>query len=117
MRDAQDLAELNGKNITNICGDVNTELPRLTEKLADKRVTMVVDPPRKGLGEKVCNTILNANADNIVYISCDSATLARDLAMLTVKYNVTYAEPYDLFPQTDQVETVVLLTCTENKDQ
>ncbi len=117
VRDAQDLAELNSKNITNICGDVNTELPRLMEKLADKRVTMVVDPPRKGLGEKVCNTILNTNVDNIVYISCDSATLARDLAMLTAKYNVTYAEPYDLFPQTDQVETVVLLTCTENKDQ
>lgn len=109
VRDAQDLAQLNGRKITNICGDVNAELPRLTERLKDKRVTMVVDPPRKGLGETVCNTILQANVDNVVYISCDSATLARDLAMLSAKYDVTYVEPYDLFPQTEQIETVVRL--------
>ncbi len=70
---------------------------------------MVVDPPRKGLGETVCNTILSAQVDNIVYVSCDSATLARDIAQLSAGYKVTYVEPYDLFPQTDQVETVVLL--------
>lgn len=99
----------NSPNVTNICGDVNVELPKLTAEHAGKTITMVVDPPRKGLGENICNTILQANVDNIVYISCDSATLARDLAMLSAKYNVSYVEPYDMFPNTDQVETMVCL--------
>lgn len=99
----------NSPNVTNICGDVNVELPKLTAEHAGKTITMVVDPPRKGLGENICNTILQADVDNIVYISCDSATLARDLAMLSAKYNVSYVEPYDMFPNTDQVETMVCL--------
>lgn len=109
VEDAEQLAKLNGKHITNICGDANEELPRLTAKLANKRITMVVDPPRKGLGEKICDTILSAEVDNVVYISCDSATLARDLAQLSASYDITYVEPYDMFPQTDQVETLVHL--------
>lgn len=108
--DANELAKLNGKNITNICGDANIELPKLTKKLKGKRITMVVDPPRKGLGEKVCSTIISADVDNVVYVSCDSATLARDLAQLSSSYDVTYVEPYDLFPQTDQIETLVHLS-------
>lgn len=99
----------NSPNVTNICGDVNVELPKLTAEHAGKTITMVVDPPRKGLGENICNTILQANVDNIVYISCDSATLARDLSVLSAKYNVSYVEPYDMFPNTDQVETMVCL--------
>ena len=110
VEDAKALAELNGKHITNICGDANVELPKLTKRLSGKRITMVVDPPRKGLGEKICDTIISANVDNVVYVSCDSATLARDLAMLAQAYDVTYVEPYDLFPQTDQVETLVHLS-------
>lgn len=100
----------NSPNVTNVCGDVNVELPKLTAKHADKTITMVVDPPRKGLGENICNTILNANVDNVVYVSCDSATLARDLAQLSAKYDVTFVQPYDMFPNTDQVETIVCLT-------
>ena len=100
----------NAPNVTNICGDVNVELPKLTQELAGKTITMVVDPPRKGLGENICNTILQANVDNIVYISCDSATLARDLNMLSTKYTINYVEPYDMFPNTDNVETLCYLT-------
>ena len=106
---ARETAALNGKRITNVCGDVNVELPRLTEKLKGKRITLVVDPPRKGLGPAVCDTILRSDADNMVYISCDSATLARDLTALSVNYDVTYVRPFDMFPQTDNVETVVHL--------
>lgn len=113
--DAEELAKLNGKRITNICGDANVELPKLTKRLSGKRITMVVDPPRKGLGETICNTIISANVDNIVYISCDSATLARDLAQLSSFYNVTYVEPYDMFPQSDQIETVVRLVNKTHK--
>lgn len=109
IEDAKELAKLNNKSIVNICGDANVELPKLTKRLADKRITMVVDPPRKGLGQAICDTILSANVDNVVYISCDSATLARDLAQLSSAYDITYVEPYDMFPQTDQVETLVHL--------
>lgn len=110
VEDAKELARLNGKRIINICGDVNVELPKLTGRLGDKRITMVVDPPRKGLGEQICRTVISANVNNLVYISCDSATLARDLAVLSQAYDVVYVRPYDMFPQTDQVETVALLT-------
>ena len=100
----------NSPRVTNICGDVNVELPKLTTQLKGKTITMVVDPPRKGLGENICNTILQADVDNIVYISCDSATLSRDLSLLSTKYNVAYIQPYDMFPNTDNVETLVWLT-------
>lgn len=114
VTDANEMVLLNGSpRVTNICGDVNVELPKIVESNAGKRLTLVVDPPRKGLGEGICNTILNANVDNVVYVSCDSATLARDLALLTTKYNVIYVEPYDMFPNTDQVETLV---CLKRKD-
>ncbi len=110
VMDAEEIKRLNGNdNITNICGDVNVELPKLTEQHSDKVITMVVDPPRKGLGENICQTILTANVDNIVYISCDSATLARDLQMLSTKYTVQYIQPWDMFPNTDQVETLCYL--------
>ena len=109
VADAKEAAKLNSAAITNICGDVNIELPKLVNNFADKVITLVVDPPRKGLGESICNTVKQANVDNIVYISCDSATLARDVALLADAYDVVYVEPYDMFPNTDQVETLVRL--------
>lgn len=114
VADAEDLSRLNGKRITNICGDANVELPRLAAKAAGKRITLVVDPPRKGLGQTICNTVLNADVDNVVYISCDSATLARDLAALSQSYAITYVQPFDMFPNTDQVETLVHLVRKAN---
>ena len=113
VEDANEMVELNGTpRVRNICGDVTVELPKIVAKNQGKRTSVVVDPPRKGLGESICNTLLQAAVDNIVYVSCDSATLARDLAILSEKYAVTYVEPYDMFPHTDQVETVV---CLERK--
>lgn len=111
--DANEMVELNNTpRTTNICGDVTVELPKIAQTNAGKRLTVVVDPPRKGLGESICQTLLSANVDNVVYISCDSATLSRDLALLSQKYAVTYIQPYDMFPSTDQVETLV---CLERK--
>ena len=108
--DADQMAQLNGlTRITNICGDVTEQLPRVIAANRGKRLCVTVDPPRKGLGDKICRTLLDARPDAIVYISCDSATLARDLNMLQCDYDVTYIQPYDMFPQTDQVETVASL--------
>ena len=111
VEDAEQIRLLNNTPcLTNILGDVKVELPKLTQQNKGKNISLVVDPPRKGLGETICNTIINAKVDNIVYISCDSATLARDLAQLSSHYQITYVEPWDMFPNTDQVETIVCLT-------
>ena len=110
VEDANEMVELNNSpRVHNICGDVNVELPRIVEANKGKRFTVVIDPPRKGLGAGICDTLMKSNADNIVYVSCDSATLARDLALLSHMYTPTYVQPYDMFPNTDQVETIVLL--------
>lgn len=110
VEDANEMVELNkSPRVYNVCGDVNVELPRIVEANAGKRFTIVVDPPRKGLGTGICDTLMKSNADNIVYVSCDSATLARDLAQLSHVYTVAYVQPWDMFPNTDQVETLVRL--------
>ncbi len=110
VRDADDLARLNNTpRLTNVCGDVTVELPKIVASNVKKRFTIVVDPPRKGLNENICSTLKQASPNSIVYISCDSATLARDLAQLSDEYAVDYLEPYDMFPQTDQVETLIRL--------
>ena len=72
---------------------------------------IVVDPPRKGCDQKLLKTIVSMNPERIVYVSCDSATLARDIAWLK-GYGYTFNEvtPVDMFPQTVHVENVVLMT-------
>ncbi|MCG8579252.1 MAG: 23S rRNA (uracil(1939)-C(5))-methyltransferase RlmD [Bacteroidales bacterium] len=70
---------------------------------------MIVDPPRAGMHADVVQTILTAAPDRIVYVSCNSATQARDLNMLDVRYKVTKVQPVDMFPHTHHVENVVLL--------
>lgn len=68
---------------------------------------MIVDPPRAGMHEDVVNVILNAEPKRIVYVSCNPATQARDIAMLDCKYKVTAVQPVDMFPHTHHVENVV----------
>ena len=70
---------------------------------------MIVDPPRAGMHEDVVNVILNAEPSRIVYVSCNPATQARDLALLDSKYKVTAVQPVDMFPHTQHVENVVRL--------
>ncbi|WP_430812322.1 MULTISPECIES: 23S rRNA (uracil(1939)-C(5))-methyltransferase RlmD [unclassified Carboxylicivirga] len=70
---------------------------------------MIVDPPRAGMHADVVQTIINAAPDRIVYVSCNSATQARDINLLDVRYKVTRVQPVDMFPHTHHVENVVLL--------
>ncbi|MCH5327146.1 MAG: 23S rRNA (uracil(1939)-C(5))-methyltransferase RlmD [Duncaniella sp.] len=70
---------------------------------------MIVDPPRAGMHEDVVNVILGAEPAKIVYVSCNPATQARDLAMLHAKYDITAIRPVDMFPHTQHVENVVAL--------
>ena len=70
---------------------------------------IITDPPRAGMHEDVVNVILNAAPKRIVYVSCNPATQARDLALLDTKYKVTKVQPVDMFPHTQHVENVVQL--------
>ena len=70
---------------------------------------IITDPPRAGMHEDVINAILFAEPKRIVYVSCNPATQARDLALLDIKYKVTKVQAVDMFPHTHHVENVVLL--------
>ena len=77
---------------------------------------IVVDPPRKGCEESVLKTMVRMKPERIVYVSCDSATLARDLKWLCENgYEITRVVGCDMFPETVHVETVCLLSNTQSK--
>lgn len=73
-------------------------------------ITVVLDPPRKGCDFSVLSAVLDSKAEQVVYISCDPITLARDLTTLCTEYKITKVQPYDMFPQSNHVETLVVLT-------
>jgi len=72
---------------------------------------IILDPPRKGCDKKLLEMIVKLKTRKIVYVSCDPATLARDLAYLSQEggYRITSAHPVDMFPRTAKIETVVVL--------
>lgn len=99
-------------NVTNtefIVGEAENEIPKLIEK-GIKADVVVVDPPRKGCEESLLHSIAKMAPKKIVYVSCDPATLARDLNILQqLGYKTLEIQPVDMFPQTAHVETVVKL--------
>lgn len=101
-------------NLTNQNGDCAEIIPRLAKELKND-FAIVVDPPRKGLDERVTQAFLEAEPCRIVYLSCNPATLARDLEKLIGKYNIDFVQPYDMFPQTANVETLVSLKIKTQK--
>ena len=71
---------------------------------------IVVDPPRKGCDSRCLETILKIGPEKVIYVSCDPATLARDLKILAGGgYHIKKVQPCDMFPHTSHVETIVLL--------
>jgi 23S rRNA (uracil1939-C5)-methyltransferase len=70
---------------------------------------IITDPPRAGMHEKLVRKILDMEAPLVVYVSCNPATQARDLALLDEKYEVTRVQPVDMFPHTHHIENVVQL--------
>ena len=69
---------------------------------------IVCDPPRKGMDDNTIDAILKMNPDRVVYVSCDCASLARDIAKLR-GYKMTAVKCFDMFPRTHHIETVALL--------
>jgi len=74
-----------------------------------KPEVIITDPPRAGMHEDVVNMLRKISAQKIVYVSCNPATQARDLALLSDLYEVKRVQPVDMFPHTQHVENVVLL--------
>ena len=137
-RCADALKEKNGlKNMTNICGYVEEKLPEVLRVEKGEKVRLILDPPRAGIARSVIKALLESGIPRLTIISCNPATLARDLGLLTGRLvenesgelvkNAAYAErldgetlagyyeieriqPYDMFPQTKHVETLVCLS-------
>ena len=135
-RCADSLKKLNGlSNMTNICGYVEEELASVLQKEQGEKVRLVLDPPRAGIARSVVKALLASGIPQLVLVSCNPATLARDLGILTGRliekegelvknpayetvkdgetlsgyYEIEKIQPYDLFPQTKHVETLVVL--------
>ena len=93
-----------------ICGDAARELPRLLNR-GERFDAAILDPPRKGADAALLDALMNAQIPVLSYVSCNPATLARDVKLLSASdYRVDWARPVDMFPWTGHVETVVLLT-------
>ena len=75
---------------------------------------VITDPPRAGMHEKLVNKLLEMQSPKIVYVSCNTATQARDIALLSEKYNVVKVQAVDMFPHTHHIECVALLTLKSN---
>lgn len=97
-------------NIEFFCGDVEEILDKLVNVEKIKPDVIFVDPPRKGLDEKTVQNIIKVSPKKVVYISCNPATLARDLKKLEEDYKIEEIQPVDMFPFTTHIETVTLLT-------
>ncbi len=108
--DAKENAEINEiRNVEFIQGEAEVIVPEMYKE-GKKADVVFVDPPRKGCDEKLLETIKAMKAQKVVYISCNPATLARDLKYLTDNgYEIKKVQPVDMFPQTSHVENVVLL--------
>ena len=110
IKDARVSSEANGINNTIFfAGDMKDVLTDEFISVHGRPDVMIVDPPRAGMHGDVVNVILNARPERIVYVSCNPATQARDLALLDVAYRVVAVQPVDMFPHTHHVENVVKL--------
>ena len=118
IEDAPTNAKINGiENAEFYVGKAEEVLPAYYENFAKEHPgqqahadVIVVDPPRKGCDQALLETMVRMEPDRIVYVSCDSATLARDLKYLCEEgYELKKVRPADMFPMTVHVETVVKL--------
>ena len=110
IKDAKKNALLNQiDNVEFVCSDAGTFASEIAKNNQHLDV-ICVDPPRKGCDQKTLESILKMSPQRIVYVSCDPATLARDLYFLSQNgYEVKKVQPVDMFPQTTHVECVNLI--------
>ena len=107
---AKENAQLNGiENVEFYVGDMKNVFNNDFINQHGHPDVIITDPPRDGMHKDVVQQILNIAPKKVVYVSCNSATQARDLALMNEHYKVTKVQPVDMFPQTHHVENVVLL--------
>jgi 23S rRNA (uracil1939-C5)-methyltransferase len=110
VEDALVNSKLNGiKNTLFFAGDMKDLLNAMFLEKHGRPDIIITDPPRAGMHDDVIETILLAEPQKIVYVSCNPATQARDLNLLDCKYKVSRVQPVDMFPHTHHVENVALL--------
>ena len=110
IEDAKENAKINKiENAEFYAGDVEEVLPKIIKKENIKPNVVFVDPPRKGLDNKTIGALKELKPEKIVYISCNPATLARDLALLDESYEIKEVQPVDMFPFSKHVENVTVL--------
>lgn len=111
IADAKLNSEVNGiDNTIFFAGDMKDVLTDGFIEEHGRPDVMIIDPPRAGMHEDVVNVILNARPERIVYVSCNPATQARDIALMDSLYRVEEVQPVDMFPHTHHVENVVRMT-------
>ena len=110
IEDAKENCKINNiNNAKYYAGDTEELLTDLIEKQNIIPDVVVVDPPRKGLDKTTIENIKNINAKKVIYISCNPATLVRDVSYLEDKYEVKEIQPVDMFPFTSHVENIAVL--------
>lgn len=118
IEDARINAETNGiTNCTFFDGDMKDILTADFIKEHGKPEVMIIDPPRAGMHPDVVKVIMEAAPERIVYVSCNPASQARDLAMLSPMYEITAVQPVDMFPHTMHVENVCALKLKGKKEE
>ncbi|MDL2225120.1 23S rRNA (uracil(1939)-C(5))-methyltransferase RlmD [Eubacteriales bacterium OttesenSCG-928-M02] len=116
VADAQENAKKNGiGNVEFLCMDAGEGLLKLEESGVRGDI-MILDPPARGCGEKTAQRVLAHGAKRIIYVSCDPATLAKDLKLLAKGYDIQVVQPVDMFCHTPHVECVVLMTRKQMKN-
>ena len=111
IEDAKENARMN--NLTDtafFAGDVIDICDDAFFESHGKPDVIITDPPRAGMHEKLVIKLLEMEAPKIVYVSCNTATQARDILLLSEKYQVVKIQPVDMFPHTQHIESVALLT-------
>ena len=108
--DAKENAKVNNiENVEFYAGDVEKVLPEILANENEKIDVISVDPPRKGLDNNTINVIKSVKPNKIVYISCNPATLARDVQLLEDEYDIKDIQPVDMFCFSNHIETVCVL--------
>ncbi len=124
VSDQADLVEINQfavnemtKNIAKL-GLKSQAILSPAEKATDyivKNKTLIVDPPRAGLHQKVVDKILEVLPPKVIYLSCNPITQARDLKMLLAEYKITKVVGYNFFPRTPHIENLIILKRSKNE--
>ena len=111
LQDARENCINNGiNNCDFICGDMKEKLSSISQKPD----TLIIDPPRAGMHKDVLAKVLDLSPEKIVYVSCNPATMARDIAQMIPGYEVLEIQPVDMFPHTYHIEAVAQLRRRKN---